>query len=76
MIFYAFLGIMVLILGVWFVRSAMFRQLRRGKGTDASRWGSPIDHLQERGSQPGWNDDGVAGKRGSRRVSKHMKPRH
>jgi hypothetical protein len=77
MIFYAFVGIMILAVVTWFIRSAMFRQLRRGNGTDASQWGTPLDHLQERGSQPGWNDDGGGGaKRPSRRDSKHTKPRH
>jgi hypothetical protein len=75
MIFYTFLGIMFFALIVWFLRSAMFRQLVRGNGTDSAQWGSPLDHLQERGSQPGWNDDG-GGNRASRRVSKHMRPRH
>lgn len=75
MIFYAFLGILVLVLVVCFLRSAVFTQLRRGNGADASQWGSSLDHLQEQGSQPGWNDDG-GGRRASRRVSKHMRPRH
>jgi hypothetical protein len=77
MIFYAFLGIMTLALVTWFMRSATFKQLRRGSGTDASQWGTPLDHLQEQGSAPGWNDDGAGGgRRASRRESKHTKPRH
>jgi hypothetical protein len=67
MIFYIFLGLVVLCAGWGFARSATFKQVMRGRGADAGRYGTGWDHLGDYGAQPGWNDDGDGGVRESRR---------
>jgi hypothetical protein len=48
-------------------RSTTFKQLVRGRGADAGKFGSSFDHLFDHGSGTGWNDDGGGGVRASRR---------
>ena len=69
MIFYIFLGLVVLG-AVWLiVRSPTFKQLMHGRGADPAQFGSRLDHLDDRGSDPGWNDDGHGGRWDSKRDS-------
>jgi len=76
MIFYVFLGVVVVALGAWFMRSAMFRQLRRGHGSDPAQWGNRLDHLFDQGTGgQAIGDDGSGGTRESRIQSKHTGPR-
>jgi hypothetical protein len=58
MVFYSILTLIVLSCGLGFLKSAMFRQLRRGRGADAGRFGSAWDHNAELGFGASWNDDG------------------
>jgi hypothetical protein len=76
MIVYGVLALLALAFGRWLFRSPVLKQLLHGRGTDPAQYGNRWDHLQELGSGTGWNDDGSAGKRASRRVSKQAKPRH
>ena len=71
MVFYAILTLAVIGCGLGFLRSAMFRQLLRGRGADAGRFGSQLDHFyDQQGTGQGWNDDG----RGAR--DSHIDSRH
>jgi hypothetical protein len=69
MIFYIFLGLVVLGALWLFLRSPTVKQLMRGRGSDPAQFGTYRDHLADLGSEPGWNDDGHGGFRGSRRDS-------
>lgn len=73
MIVYILVGLMILGIGGGFVRSAMFRQLTRGRGADAGRFGSQLDHFfEQQGGGQGWRDDG-RGLRESKIQSKHTR---
>ena len=75
-IFYAVLAVIAMALGVWFMRSAMFKQLRRGHGSDPSQLGSRLDHHANQGtSGQRIGDDGSGGTRQSRIQSKHTRRR-
>lgn len=76
MIFYSFLGIMLVVFGAWFMRSAMFKQLRRGHGSDPGQWGNRLDHLADQGTGgQAIGDDASGGTRESRIQSKHTRRR-
>jgi len=66
MIFYSFLGLVLLGVGSLIFRSPTFKALMRGRGADPGRYGRHLDHLYDQGGQAGWNDDG-GGRRASRR---------
>jgi hypothetical protein len=70
MVFYTVVTLIALGCGLGFLRSAMFRQLRRGRGADAGRFGSSWDHNADLGFGASWNDDGN-GVRESHIDSKH-----
>ena len=72
MVFYAVITLIALSCGLGFLRSAMFRQLLRGRGADAGRFGSGWDHNAELGFGASWNDDGN-GVRQSHIDSKHTR---
>jgi hypothetical protein len=73
MIVYILVGLMILGIGSGFVRSAMFRQLTRGRGADAGRFGSQLDHFfDQQGTGQSWNDDG-RGRRDSHIDSPHTR---
>jgi hypothetical protein len=73
MVFYLFLGIVALLVVWMIVRSPQFRQLMRGRGADAGRYGSQLDHFfEQQGGGQGWNDDG-RGLRESQVHSKHTR---
>jgi hypothetical protein len=67
MVFYSFLGLVLLGVGTLIVRSPTFKALMRGRGTDPGKFGNHLDHLFDQGSGTGWNDDGSGGRRQSRR---------
>ena len=69
MIFYSFLGLVLLSVVTLVVRSPTFKALMRGRGTDPAKFGTPLDPLYDRGSGTGWNDDGSGGRRASKRDS-------
>ena len=76
MIFYSVLGVIVIALVVWFLRSAMFKQSRRGHGSDPSRWGTRLEHLANQGNAGHRiGDDGSGGTRATRIQSKHTRRR-
>jgi hypothetical protein len=51
----------------------MFRQLTRGRGADAGRFGSQLDHFfDQQGTGQSWNDDG-RGRRDSHIDSPHTR---
>jgi hypothetical protein len=56
-------------------RSPVVRQLVRGQGVDPSQWGSWQDHLDDIGLGVSWRNDGRDGRRESRVLSRHMRPR-
>lgn len=66
MIFSIVVGLVVLAV-IWLVaRSPQAKQLMRGHGADAGRFGSKLDHFfEQQGTGQGWRDDGQ-GVRGSR----------
>ncbi len=73
MVFYIFLGTVVLLVVWLIVRSPQFRQLMRGRGADAGRFGSQLDHFfEQQGGGQGWRDDG-RGLRESKIQSKHTR---
>jgi hypothetical protein len=74
MIFYSFLGLVLLGVVTLVVKSPTFKALVRGRGTDPGKFGRHLDHLYDRGSGTGWNDDGSGGRRGSKRDSPQSRP--
>ena len=74
MVFFLFLGVVVLALALWAIRSPLVKAHLRGHGSDPGKWGSQLDHLAERGFEPSWNDDGGGGHRESHVQSKHTRP--
>jgi hypothetical protein len=65
MIFYTFVGLVVLSVGWLVARSPQLKQLIRGRGADAGRFGNRLDHFfDQQGTGQGWRDDGQ-GVRGS-----------
>ena len=67
MVFYIFLGLVLLGAVLLVVRSPTFKAMMRGRGADPGRFGNQFDHLMDRGSGTGWNDDGSGGRRDSQR---------
>jgi len=61
---------------IWLIaRSPQLKQLMRGHGADAGRFGSQLDHFyDQQGTGQGWRDDGQ-GVRGSRVDSPHKRGR-
>jgi hypothetical protein len=66
-VFYVFLGLVLLGVVFLVVRSPTFKAIVRGRGADPGRFGNQFDHLMDRGSGTGWRDDGGGGKRDSQR---------
>jgi hypothetical protein len=75
MLFYGFLGVAGLALGVWLVRSPILRQMMRGQGIDPGQWGSWQDHLEDMGVGPSWRSDGSGGRRETKLYSKYTRRR-
>ncbi len=71
MVFYVFLGLVLLTVGFCVVRSNVFKQWMHGHGGDPGRWGSTWDHVAEQGMGTSWNDDGGNGQRDT-----HIEPKH
>jgi hypothetical protein len=76
MFFLGFLALIALGIIAWWIRSPIARQLRRGRGFDASASNRLVGHHLDRGHYrtPTWNDDGHGGTRESTRVSKELGP--
>jgi len=74
MVFYAFLGVLVLALVLWAIRSPLVKAHLRGRGSDPGKYRSGWDDLADRGFEPSWNDDGNGGRRESNVQSKHPRP--
>jgi len=79
MFFYGFLVLVALGIIACLFRSPVVRQLRRGRGFDASRFGyRAYDHASDHRTSTTWNDDSRDGKRESVRESpesKRLRPR-
>jgi hypothetical protein len=73
MVFDVFVGVVLLAIVLWAVRSPLIRAHLRGRGGDPGQWGSRLDHLADQGYGQSWNDDGRGGRRPSRLDSKHQR---
>jgi hypothetical protein len=75
MVFYVFLGVVVVGLAVWIAQSPVTKGLRSGRGVDPGQFGTPSDHIDDIGLGVSWRSDGRGGQRESRVLSKHTRRR-